>query len=442
MGKKKFFSGVSGFLFTLICIVCNPNVQQAQGNSSSGGSIIQRSLTSVTPTSFAHNNRKIAQVQQCNSSTVRPYNQSASIVPPLSTVGAKIVDSECKQVVLKGVAWSGAETQYHVPQGLYLRDYKSIIQEMRSYGFNMIRIPYSVNALRSDVAPGAIDYKLGSNVDLQGKKPVEVLDILIQEAQKNGLMVLLDSHDLNDSQLDPLWYNSTFSEQDWINTWTMLAQRYKNQTNVIGADLKNEPHYDYSISSGATWGTGNVNTDWNLAAERCGNAIQAFAPNWLIVVEGIGDQPGNQTLQNHWWGGNLEKVGSFPVRLNISNKVVYSAHEYGPELSDQPWFHAPDFPNNLDQVWQTGWLYIANQNIAPVMIGEFGISNTDQDQTEKSWATTLLNVIQTNNLSYAYWAWSNNGGLLENDWNTPDPLQQQFLLQILPGTPSRNQTPS
>nr|WP_245864228.1 cellulase family glycosylhydrolase [Paenibacillus donghaensis] len=61
----------------------------------------------------------------------------------------------------------------------------------------------------------------------------------------------------------------------------MLAQRYADNPTVIGADLHNEPH------GTASWGTGNLATDWRLASERAGNAILAVNPNWLILVEGI-----------------------------------------------------------------------------------------------------------------------------------------------------------
>jgi endoglucanase len=107
------------------------------------------------------------------------------------------------------------------------------------------------------------------------------MDLVIQEAQRQGLMILLESHRLNDYRIPELWYGDGFTEADWIDTWTMLATRYKNQANVIGADLKIEPHGQ------ASWGTNNQATDWRLAAERCSQAIQAINPNWLIVVEGV-----------------------------------------------------------------------------------------------------------------------------------------------------------
>ena len=87
----------------------------------------------------------------------------------------------------------------------------------------------------------------------------------------------------------------------------MLATRYKNQTNVIGADLKNEPH------GRASWGTNDEATDWRLAAQRAGNAILAINPNWLIVVEGVEKNVPGQKLANHWWQPGRCRTISSPI---------------------------------------------------------------------------------------------------------------------------------
>ena len=47
----------------------------------------------------------------------------------------------------------------------------------------------------------------------------------------------------------------------------------------------NEPH-------GATWGSGDAATDWNLAAERLGNHVLSRCARWPIFVEGGGYEPG------------------------------------------------------------------------------------------------------------------------------------------------------
>ncbi|HYX14711.1 MAG TPA: cellulase family glycosylhydrolase [Nostoc sp.] len=348
---------------------------------------------------------------------------------PFSTSGRTIVDAKGKVVLLRGVNWFGMETDTHAPHGLWQRDYKEMLAQIKNLGYNVIRLPYSVAGLRSLNVSG-IDYTIGSNQELEGKTPLEVMDLVIQEAERQGLLILLDSHRLNDQQIPELWYGDGFTEADWIDTWTMLAIRYKNQTNVIGADLKNEPH------GKASWGDNNISTDWRLAAERAGNAILGVNPNWLIVVEGVENNVPGQKLPQHWHGGNLEGVKRYPVRLSRSNKLVYSPHEYGAGVYNQPYFSASNFPKNLISRWQIGFNYIASQNIAPILIGEFGGRQVDLNSKEGIWQNELVKYIQKNNLSFTYWSWNPNssdtGGILLDDWQSVDLPKQQLLSQLLP----------
>jgi endoglucanase len=239
----------------------------------------------------------------------------------------------------------------------------------------------------------------------------------------------LDSHRLNDQRIPELWYGDGFTEADWIDTWKMLATRYKNQANVIGADLKNEPH------GRASWGTNDQSTDWRIAAERAGNAILAVNPNWLIVVEGVEKNVPGQKLAGHWMGANLEGVGRFPVRLSRSNKLVYSPHEYGAGVFNQPWFSEASFPNNLYSRWETGWNYIASQGIAPIFIGEFGGRQVDSNSKEGIWQRQLVDYIRQKDLSFTYWSLNPNsndtGGILQDDWLSVDAPKQELLQGVL-----------
>jgi hypothetical protein len=38
-----------------------------------------------------------------------------------------------------------------------------------------------------------------------------------------------------------MWYNSRWSEQQWLDSWSIVAKRYANNSVVIGAGLRNEP---------------------------------------------------------------------------------------------------------------------------------------------------------------------------------------------------------
>jgi len=352
-----------------------------------------------------------------------------SIQLPLSTSSSEIVDAAGQTVLLRGVNWFGMETDLRAPHGLWQRDYKDLLAQIKSLGYNVVRVPFAVQTFRETTISG-VDFSIGSNRDLQDKTPLEVLDLIVQEAGRQGLMILLDSHRLNLERIPELWYGDGFTEEDWITTWTMLAERYRNLSHVIGADLKNEPH------GRASWGTNDRDTDWRLAAERAGNAILAVNPDWLIVVEGVEKNVPGQRLTQHWHGGNLEGVRNYPVRISNPRKLVYSPHEYGPGVYDHIWFSEPTFPRNLLDRWEIGFYYIARQQIAPVWIGEFGGRQVDSQSKEGVWQRQLVDFIDETRLGFAYWSWNPNsrdtGGILTDDWQTIDEPKQQLLSKLLP----------
>lgn len=329
----------------------------------------------------------------------------------LQTQGNKITDSNGTQVRLTGVSWFGLETDTYSPHGLDRRSLGSYLDQMKSLGFNSIRVPFCTQMFDAGSQPKGIDFT--KNPELQGKKPVEVLDELVKQAGNRGFRIILDRHRPDAYNQSTVWFTGQYSEQRWIDDWKMLAMRYKGDPTVIGFDLHNEPHGE------ATWGSGVVGTDWRGAAERAGNEILNINPNLLIVVEGI-EQINNNY---YWWGGNLMAAGQNMVRLNVANRVVYSAHDYPASLYIQDWFNTnkhPEFPANLSGVWDSYWGYLHKQNLAPIFIGEFGTKyQTDQD---KKWLSTLVGYIKTNNLNFAFWSWNpdsgDTGGILADDWQT------------------------
>ncbi len=375
-------------------------------------------------------------------STVPPTPGTGVTQFPLSTRGNQIVDATGKPVQLAGVNWFGINSLIHVPHGLWANGYKEMISQMKDVGFNMIRLPFSYDSLKADAASirDGINYNIGSNVELVGKRPIEVMDAIIKEAGRKGMLVLLDNQNFTgDNDISEVWYQNGYTESDWVNMWKSLAERYRNQGNVIGADLKNEPH------GKATWGTNDLATDWRLAAERAGNAILSVNPNWLIVVEGVSSDnssPG-QVNKGYWWGGNLEGAKNAPVRLSVANRLIYSPHEYGPGLANSfgitpylDYLNDPAFPNNLDSRWTTAFGYLNDQNIAPVLLGEFGGPGTNSSTRDGQWQQKLVDYLDRRDMSWSYWAWNANaydlgGGLVQDDWKTVRADRIAMLKPIL-----------
>ena len=342
-------------------------------------------------------------------------NAQAQGLNYLHTDGARIVDSRGKEVLITGVSWFGMETDTLAPHGLWARNWEQMMDQLASMGFNTIRLPYSNELFDPTLQPQGIDYSL--NPDLKGLNGIQIMDKIIEGAGKRGLKVILDQHRPTTSSQSKLWYTDEISEEQWIKDWQTLAKRYAGNDTVIGADLHNEPAGD------ATWGSGDPKTDWRLAAERAGNAVLAVNPNWLIIVEGIEkttDDLGN-TLDWYWMGGSLQNARIAPVRLNVPNRLVYSAHDYGPDVYNQGWFSDPKFPENLTDVWDFHWGYLVKEGIAPVILGEFGGTSVGNDP-EGIWQRSLVAYLKQNKIGYLYWSFNGNsgdtGGLLTLDWNS------------------------
>jgi endoglucanase len=338
------------------------------------------------------------------------------------TQGNQIVDSSGSPVTLNGINWFGFETNKYYPHGLWERSMDSFLDQMVSKGYNLIRLPFS-NDIMSNPRVSGIDYT--ANPDLKGLRSLEILDKLVEKAGARGMKIFLDRHRPDSRSQSELWYTRGVPESQWISDWEALARRYLGNDTVIGADLHNEPH------GTATWGSGDPATDWRLAAEKAGNAILAINPNWLIIVEGIESYQGDY----YWWGGNLQGVRDYPVRLNVPNQLVYSSHDYGPGVFNQPWFSDPAFPDNMPAIWDKQWGYIHKEGIAPVIVGEFGGFEAGYDTTEGIWQNALVDYIGANNMYWTYWCLNPNsgdtGGLLLDDWYTWNEEKQTMLNRII-----------
>jgi GH18 family chitinase/aryl-phospho-beta-D-glucosidase BglC (GH1 family) len=384
--------------------------------------------------------------------TPGPVDPPAIAVGGLRTSGNQIVDAQGNSVRLSGVNWFGLETPNFAPHGLWARGYREMMDQMKSLGFNTIRLPYSDQLLTAGAAPNGIDFS--KNPDLVGRNGLGVMDAIVDYAGRIGLKIILDHH-RSDAGSGPnasgLWYTSAYPESTWIANLRTLATRYATTAAVVGIDLHNEPH------GAATWGDGGVN-DWRLAAERAGNAVLAANPNLLVIVEGIE----TASSGSYWWGGNLSNAATAPVRLNVANRLVYSPHDYPASVYPQSYFSAPDYPANLYAVWDRNWGYLFRQGIAPVLLGEFGTKL--ETASDRAWFNAMVTYLAgdldgngsrdipatAQGASWTYWSWNPNsgdtGGILADDWTTVQTAKLDALrgvqFQFGTGAPSPAPTPS
>ena len=349
----------------------------------------------------------------------------------LSTSGSNLVDQDGNVVQIQGVNWFGMPGQNLVPNGLWARNYQDMIDEMKDAGFNTIRIPFSGAIFDPDaVVSGVNEWR---NPDMYGKSPLEALDLIVDYAGQIGMKIILDYHRLDigaGNEKGGLWYDADHPESEWIDNWVALAERYAGDSTVIGADLFNEPHGD--AHWGSIGGEAGDATDWVAAAERAANAIGEVNPDLLILVEGLG-----KVNSWYWVGGNLQGVATDPVEIEQADKLVYSPHDYpwSISLGKNAGFLQDQTVEKMLQVFHDHWGYIAEQGIAPVLVGEFGSAHEEVE--DEPWSEAIVQYLSEHGINWTYFAWNpntNTGGILNDDWRTIDPLTYSMVAEIMEKT--------
>lgn len=408
----------------------------------------------------------------------------------LHAVGSRLYDKDGNEVWLTGANWFGMNCTENSPHGLYAADINDFVENIANHGINIVRMPISTELLCSWMNGEPLEVKsmncyanpeLSKNGD--GKDPaknsMEIFDIIMQKMKKYGIKVMVDVHSPaahNSGHNYNLWYyDASAADADnmavgaysgeqitwdmWKDSITWLADKYKNDDTLIGYDLKNEPHGKRGYNGTtcptdiAKWDDSTDLNNWAYSATECANAILDVNPNALIFVEGVEQYPKTEKGYTYdtadiwqapadvspwygaWWGGNLRGVRDYPIQPDSgTSQIVYSPHDYGPSVYNQTWFDK-DFTEQtlLDDYWYDTWAYINAENIAPLLIGEWG-GHMDGGKNEK-WMTLLRDYMINHHINHTFWGLNPNsgdtGGLLSYDFMTWDTEKYDMFKESL-----------
>ena len=349
---------------------------------------------------------------------------------------------------IKGINWFGSEGRDGAgpPLGLDKHDIAWYMRFLTDNGFNAIRFLFNHETILSDPTldpPDEAKYGVGApweSPELEGYSYVDMFVKLAEVAAEHGILVMLTCHRLRPSAWpgDGKWFDSVITEERVKESWDKLADRLCAQWNVFAVDLQNEPH-------GSSWGLGmGEKSDWGHAAERLGNHVLSRCRRWLIMVEGIGYDPGSSDQDpagGIFWGENLAGALQQPVQLSDPSKLVFSPHTYGPSVYEQDYFNSPIFPQNMPDIWDARFSFAPIKLGVPVVIGELGGFYTGNDKVWQDWA---VEFIKERGIGIFYFALNpgseDTGGLLLEDYTTPESAKLELLAR-LPSTevlPLRN----
>jgi endoglucanase len=83
-----------------------------------------------------------------------PLTSAGAATSGWSPNGPSIITPGGTTFIISGVNWYGFETTSFVIHGLFSQDYHYIVDEIKQYGYNTVRIPYSNQMWESDPVPG------------------------------------------------------------------------------------------------------------------------------------------------------------------------------------------------------------------------------------------------------------------------------------------------
>lgn len=230
------------------------------------------------------------------------------------------------------------------------------IHYLKILGMNSVRVPFNYRLFTNE------NY-MGQNNDQQG---FVLFDRLIQWCKKDQLYIILDMHcapggqtgdNIDDGSGYPFLFESQSDEEQTIDIWGKIANRYRNENIILGYDLLNEPIATYFDSA-------YFNPRLEPLYKKIVSAIRREDKNHIIFLGGA------------QWDSNFKPFGK-----PFDNNLAYTFHKY--------------WTPPVKKVIQD-YIDFRDKNNVPVYVGETG-ENTD------GWVDSFRVVCEQNNIGWHFW---------------------------------------
>ncbi len=293
------------------------------------------------------------------------------------------------------------EASYEGEWGMVIKDeYFKIIADA---GFNSIRLPITWSAHSMQSPPFTIDLDFFKRVDH-----------VVQEALKNGLVVVLNNH-----HFDAL-NNNPEANQAWLEAlWRQIAEHYRNYPDEVFFEILNEPH-----------GAFNNNAPlWNRMAADVLKIIRASNPYRMVVIGPV-----------QWNSIRLLPTLDLPEE---DRGLIATFHYYDPfQFTHQgaEWAGA-EAMNWLGTKWMgsaterkaitdafdaaAAWAKRVNR---PLYLGEFGAYYKADDNSRYRWTDFVARYAEKLGISWTYWEFGAGFGAYDRQRNEWRPLLLKALM--------------
>lgn len=310
---------------------------------------------------------------------------------------------------IKGINWFGMESSCYCPHGLWIHDTEYYMNVIRNFEFNSIRIPFSYEMATNMNQPLTIDcVKADPYIATMNAK--DYLHHLFYHASIRNISILLDFHRDHDGiQSYP---TSMISQDQYFEAWKLMLVEFGSYSNLIGIDIKNEPH------GGITW------YEWSTFVKSFISFVDTQVSQYkgLFWVEGV-----EEAFDGSAWGGSFSKMDTF-FGPNPDLRIVFSPHVYGVSV------RGINSLNDGDYQWETWFGFLTQYYENLVCIGEIGGFNGGSDY---QWHQNVLSYLQRKSIrNFYYWCLNpdsgDTGGILGADWTMIDQSKINFCYNLQP----------
>jgi len=183
------------------------------------------------------------------------------------------------------------------------------------------RFPDRILAGNPSLLVASADSAHPANTDGSGAKvtkfasrytALQLFDLAVARLTERGIFVIINNHMSSAGWCckpwdgNRLWKTGTYTQETWMRSWEILAERYKSNPLVIGFDLRNEigksgpeergdktqamEHLARKLNvpyRDATWFENKPEKDWAPVALLASRAALAQKPGALIFIPGL-----------------------------------------------------------------------------------------------------------------------------------------------------------
>lgn len=370
----------------------------------------------------------------------------------LHTSSRWILDSNNNRVKLRCVNWAG-HMEVNIPEGLQYQSVDTISTLIANYGFNCVRLTYSIDmalapntsvsdaftlaAVSADVPVSNMtalyQQALTKNPFLASSTTLGVFAAVIDTLTSKGIYTILDNHVSKASWCCNLldgngwwdtaagtnsWNSRYFHTDDWLKGLEFIAHFAIEHPGVVGMSLRNELR-PFPLLQDL-----NGHKDWYNLVTQAAITVHTANPDVLIIIGG------SQSATD------LSFVSWNPLNTTAwAGKHVWEFHAYSFTVTN---------PNPTQSCWvakaQYGTLsgFVLRQDepyTGPLILSEFGVgmaggSKQGLSDREYKYLSCLVQYMESNDADWAVWAiqgsyyirssvidYDESYGLLTHNWS-------------------------